>query len=63
MEELKALLAYLEMTKDVVCLEDVLYSFLALLGRQHNLSAVVDHVYELGGCEIFLSLMTRYLRR
>jgi len=59
LEEVKTVVAYLESTKDGGVPGGRAALPASAAGAPAQPVAVVDHVYELGGCEIFLSLMTR----
>lgn len=59
--DVKALVAFTEGSEDIVSLEDVLHMVLGLLGRKSLALAFADHVNTLGGCQIFMSLLKRYL--
>eukprot|EP00271_Cylindrocystis_brebissonii_P011984 TRINITY_DN3000_c2_g1_i1.p1 TRINITY_DN3000_c2_g1~~TRINITY_DN3000_c2_g1_i1.p1 ORF type:complete len:2905 (-),score=592.76 TRINITY_DN3000_c2_g1_i1:326-8950(-) len=57
--DVKATVALLETGKDAAVLVDVLSLLLRLLGRKQRAVSLVDHVYSLGGCSIFLGLLSR----
>lgn len=58
--DVKAVVAFIETSEDIVCLEDVLHMVLGLLGRKSLVLSFAEHVNTLGGCPIFISLLKRY---
>ncbi|KAJ7525246.1 hypothetical protein O6H91_17G043300 [Diphasiastrum complanatum] len=59
LSELKALIFYLEASEDDVCVEDVLQALLELLAFVPFVTTFSDNIRNLGGCQIFLGLLTR----
>ncbi|BBM99563.1 hypothetical protein MPTK1_1g22060 [Marchantia polymorpha subsp. ruderalis] len=59
LSDIKALVAFVETSEDVDCLEDVLHMILGLLAHKQFVVKFVDHVFTLGGCHIFVNLLKR----
>ena len=57
--EVKVLVAFLETSRDLAVVEDVLVLVLNLLSRKALISSLVQHTYALGGCYVFLGLLSR----
>ncbi|KAH7332120.1 hypothetical protein KP509_20G069100 [Ceratopteris richardii] len=55
----KVLLAFISKSEDPICLEDVLHMLLRLLARKEFVSAFVENIQVLGGCQLFLGLLER----
>lgn len=59
LSDMKALIAFVETSEDVDCLEDVLHMILGLLSHKQFILKFVEHVFTLGGCHVFVNLLKR----
>ncbi|KAL2652898.1 hypothetical protein R1flu_021026 [Riccia fluitans] len=59
LSDIKALIAFIETTDDVDCLEDVLSMVLCLLAHKLFIVKFVEHLFMLGGCHLIVNLLKR----
>ncbi len=50
-------MAFLEMSEDIICVQDVLYMLVGLAGQKSFVLPFAEHVTTLGGSQIFLNLL------
>lgn len=57
--EVKGFVAFLETSKDPAIVEEVLTFMMELLTKKSRLASFEQHVYTLGGCQVFLGLLEK----
>lgn len=58
--DIKALIAFFEISQDMSCIEDVLHMVIRAVSQKPLLAAFLDQVNSIGGCQIFVNLLQRY---
>nr|CAD1832089.1 unnamed protein product [Ananas comosus var. bracteatus] len=59
--DMKALISFFERSQDMACIEDVLHMVIRALSQNSVLASFLEQVNLLGGCQIFVNLLSREL--
>lgn len=59
--DIKALIAFFETSQDMACIEDVLHMVIRAVSQKPLLASFLEQVDSLGGCQIFVNLLQRYV--
>ncbi|CAN1248861.1 BEACH domain-containing protein B [Linum perenne] len=57
--DLKALVAFFEMSQDMACIEDLLLMVIRALSKKKVLASFLEQVDLIGGCHVFINLLQR----
>ncbi|GAB4839467.1 hypothetical protein Ancab_028990 [Ancistrocladus abbreviatus] len=57
--DVKALIAFFEMSQDMACIEDVLHIVIRAISQKPLLATFVEQVNLIGGCHVFINLLQR----
>lgn len=57
--DIKALIAFFEISQDMACVEDVLHMILRAISQKSLLASFVEQVNSIGGCHVFINLLQR----
>jgi len=59
--DIKALIAFFEKSQDMACIEDVLHMIIRAVSQISLLASFVEQVNIIGGCQVFVNLLQRYV--
>lgn len=59
--DIKALIAFFETSQDMACIQDVLHMVIRAVSQKPLLASFLEQVDSLGGCQIFVNLLQRYV--
>lgn len=59
--DIKALIAFFETSEDMACIEDVLHMVIRAISQKQVLASFLEQVNLVGGCQIFVNLLRRYV--
>lgn len=57
--DIKALIAFFEISQDMTCVEDVLHMVIRAISQRPLLVSFVEQVNPIGGCHVFINLLQR----
>ncbi|KAL0289479.1 UNVERIFIED_CONTAM: BEACH domain-containing protein B [Sesamum calycinum] len=60
--DIKALLAFCETCQDMACIEDILNMMIRAVSHKQLLASFLEQLHVIGGCHIFVNLLSRTLR-
>lgn len=59
--DIKALVAFFEISHDMTCIEDVLHMVIRAVSEKSLLASFLEQVNMIGGCQIFVNLLQQYV--